>query len=406
MGVTVGQRNDRPGWWVFINHQGNRIKKCFGNDKKLAQAFAAKIEAKLRWAAANGEAVTLSSPDQPSPTVKQYLTDWVESYAKVHCKRTTAKSYERVLQLHIYPMFGGRRLQEVTRADIKRLIADLVAKGLKKQTIHNILTPVKEAYHHAMDDGLVNSNPVARTGRLTRSKEDRRTHLAPLTMDEVLSLLCNTKEEKPCLYTVLLAAVRAGLREGELIGLQWSDIDFRGGFIEVRRAVAWGEISTPKSHKIRRVDMSAQLGETLQTLKETRSLEASMHGKIMPQWVFVTPSWSRWDEGNLRRAFYQSLEGAGLRRVRVHDLRHTYASLLIEQGAHPKYIQEQMGHSSIQVTMDIYGHLFPSRDRGWAQKLDDPRLMASSAPMTHPTSSVGERSGVEVDVLIGGPDTN
>ena len=122
--------------------------------------------------------------------------------------------------------------------------------------------------------------------------------------------------------------------------------------------------------------------------------------------MFLTPSWTRWDEGNLRRAFYQCLEDAALRMVRFHDLRHTYASLLIEQGAHPKYIQEQMGHSSIQVTMDIYEHLCPSRDREWAEKLDDPRLEGESATQPQPASLVGERSGVEVAENTGGPDTN
>lgn len=114
--------------------------------------------------------------------------------------------------------------------------------------------------------------------------------------------------------------------------------------------MAHGVESSTKSHKIRPVDMTPQLAKTLQTLKETRSLEASMEGVPMPEYVFVTPSWTRWDDSNLREAFRELLTKAEIRHVRFHDLRHTYASLMAKAGAPPKYVQEQLGHSSIQVT--------------------------------------------------------
>jgi integrase len=276
MGVIVKQRPDKPGWWVFVNYQGKRTKKCFGSDKKGAKAFADKLSARLKWAEASGECLALSKPDQQMPTVEEYLQEWLSTYAEVHCKPTTARGYRLWLTNHIFPAFGNRQLHEVSRADIKRLIAHLVEKGLNKHTIHNILTPLKEGYHHAMDEGIVVSNPVARTGRLTRSKEDRRTHIAPLTADEVRTLLQTASEKASSVHSLLLCAVRTGLRQGELIGLQWSDIDFRGGFIDVRRAVAMRQLSTTKSHKIRRVDMTPQLIHDLKRLKETRSLQAGM----------------------------------------------------------------------------------------------------------------------------------
>jgi integrase len=100
--------------------------------------------------------------------------------------------------------------------------------------------------------------------------------------------------------------------------------------------------------------------------------------------VFLSPEGLRWDERNLRRGWYRCLEQAEIRCVRFHDPRHTFISLLIEQGAHPKYIQEQAGHSSSQVTMDTSGHLFPNRDRGWTDKLDDRPQEADLAPSAHP----------------------
>lgn len=183
---------------------------------------------------------------------------------------------------------------------------------------------------------------------------------------------------------MLLCAVRAGLRMGELIGLRWTDLDFHGRFIEVRHSVVLGEETTTKSHKIRRVEMSNQLHSVLKRLREIRELEAMARNEPMLPWVFLSPERQRLDERNLRRGWYRCLERAGIRKVRFHDLRHSFISLLIEQGAHPKYIQEQAGHSSIQVTMDTYGHLFPSRERGWADKLDDEGWRGETAPSVHP----------------------
>ena len=121
--------------------------------------------------------------------------------------------------------------------------------------------------------------------------------------------------------------------------------------------------TTTKTHKIRRVDVSPQLASVLQALKETRQIEASLAGQTMPEWVFLSPTGHRLNDDLLRAAFHACLETAGLRRVRFHDLRHTYASLMIQQGANPKYIQQQLGHGSISITLDIYSHLFPGDDR-------------------------------------------
>ncbi len=148
-------------------------------------------------------------------------------------------------------------------------------------------------------------------------------------------------------------------------------LDSRRGFIEVRRGVVLRQEITTKSHKIRRVDMSHQLQETLHALKEVRQLEAMSKGQDMVPWVFVSPTVTRWDNRNLRRGWSRCLEAAGIRHIRFHDLRHTYASTLAQQGVSPKYVQAQLGHSSIQVTMDVYSHLFETRSRDYINQLDD-----------------------------------
>ena len=102
------------------------------------------------------------------------------------------------------------------------------------------------------------------------------------------------------------------------------------------------QVTSTKTHKIRRVEMSPQLSRTLKQVKKTRSLEASLKGTTMPEWVFLTPHGHRLTTEVLQKAFYACLDGADIRRVRFHDCRHTYASLLIQQGANVKYIQQQL----------------------------------------------------------------
>ena len=252
MAVKLRERSGK-GWYVVTDWKGQRKTKFFGKDKKLAKAFADKLAAKLKWAEESGEPLRLSSPDGTIPTVQAYFKEWLTTYAEIHCKPATATDYRGALENHIFPALGDRKLHEVSRGDVKRLIASLAGKGLKKQSIHNVLTPFKEGYHHAMDEGIVNSNPVTSMGHLMKNREDPRSRIFPLTAQEVRTLLQVAQEKMPTLYPLFLCAVRTGLREGELLGLQWGDVDFKGGFIEVRRGIVRRQVSTTKTHKIRRV---------------------------------------------------------------------------------------------------------------------------------------------------------
>ncbi|HJY87997.1 MAG TPA: site-specific integrase [Candidatus Acidoferrales bacterium] len=370
MGVKVREVK-RKGWYVFINWRNQRKAKSFSS-KEAARAFAKKLEARLKWADVSGEPLALSQPEQQMPTVKAYLTDWLKTYAQVHCKPSTAAGYQQDCVKHVFPAIGDRPLHEVSRAHVKRLIATWWSHGLKKRTIHNILTPLKEAYQHAIDDGLLTVNPVSNMGRALRSRDSADAHIDPLTAEEVRTVLQQAKQTAPLLYPLFLCAVRTGMRQGELLGLQWGDIDFHGQFIEVRRAIVRRQETTTKTHKIRRVDMSPQLANALSVLRETRECEAAMHDRPLAPWIFLGPTERRVSNELVRNAFRTCLTAAGLRLVRFHDLRHTFASLLIQQGANVKYIQQQLGHGSISITLDIYSHLFHGDHRHHVHQLDDP----------------------------------
>jgi integrase len=395
MAVKVGRRKDKPGWWVFVNFRGQRTKRCFPNDRageKAARAFAEKLAARLKWAAVSGEAIVLSQPDQRIPTVGNYLTNWLHAYAKVNCKASTYEEYERAVEGQLVPALGQKPLDALKREDLKQFIANCVESGKSRSTIRNYLAPLKSAYFQAVEDGLLTVNPVTRVSRLCKEAKAGKEAMQPLSRKEVNILLGQVQEKVPYLHPLLLCAVRTGLRRGELIGLQWGDVDFHSRFLIVRRAIVRNRVGAPKSGKVRRVDLSGQLVATFQHLKELRELEAmAKNVTLQPDaWVFLSPKGYRLDERNLETAWARCLKAAGIRQIRFHDLRHTFASLLIEQGAHPKYIQEQMGHSSIQVTMDTYGHLFPNRNRGLVDRLDMTEGEFESAPQSHPQEKVAK----------------
>lgn len=142
----------------------------------------------------------------------------------------------------------------------------------------------------------------------------------------------------------------------------------------MKRNLVDGHVTTPKSGKGRRVDLSAQLREALEALRVERKRETLRRGwRDVPAWVFANDQGNLVDPDNFRhRVWPKFLEKAGFRQIRIHDLRHTYASLLIQNGESLAYVQEQMGHHSIRVTVDTYGHLVPGGNRAAVDRLDDP----------------------------------
>ena len=230
-----------------------------------------------------------------------------------------------------------------------------------------------------MEDGLLTINSALKPGKFL-PKVSKRGSINPLTRDEASTFVEAARQHAPTNYPLFLCALRTGLRQGELLALQWGDVDYHGRFIEVRRNYTHGRIATPKSGETRRVDMSRELTRVLKDLYTERQLDAAANGwKDIPPWVFCSETGGLLDPDNLRkRVFYTLLKTSGLRRIRFHDLRHTFASLLLQQGESPVYVKEQMGHSSIQITVDLYGHLIPGGNKQAVDRLDGSVDKASS----------------------------
>jgi len=365
MGVVVRQKVRGRGnpWWVFINHQGKRKSVKVG-DKTKAQEVAAKIEKALAEKKLNIH--------ESNKTFGNYAREWLEKVVPVTLKSSTREDYRAILKNHILPDFESKPITHITRIMVKDFLSDKLQKGLAASTVTHIKNVLSGVFNRAVDDQVIGNNPAQRLGKLIKPKS-RRLEVQPLTRQE-LSLLLDTAAKKfPRHYPLILLLARTGLRLGEALALQWADIDFNGRFIEVRRNLSRSRIETPKNGKSRRVDMSRQLTQTLKELIHQRKMEAVKKGwGQVPEWIFITESGSLVDPNNWRhRVFNKVLAKAGLRRIRIHDLRHGMASQLIQNGESLAYVRDQLGHHSIKVTVDIYGHLAPEGNKDAVDRLDD-----------------------------------
>ena len=371
MGVTIRKRGGK--WYVFVNYHGQRKAKCVGSSRKLAEQVRTQLEAKL----ALGD---LGFLDKPSGmTFEQYSQLWLKQHAEVELKPSTVDFYTQFLRLYVVPRFGQAQLVNIERSQVKDFLSELSAKGdLSRNTLRLILCTLRVILNHAVEDGLINHNPAEKLGRFT--KTEKPAHQAEaMTRAESEAFLAATLELCPDYHPLFLMALRAGLRKGELIAVRWGDIQFGGSendpnrYILVQRNFVHGKFTTPKSKKSRRVDLSRELRMALMGLRDKQMLKAFMNGQpsIADELVFPSKAGTVLDPSNLfHYHFLPCLEHAGLRRFRFHDLRHTFGSLLIQDGASLAYVRDQMGHSSIQITVDVYGHLIPGANINWVDGLD------------------------------------
>src|SRR5262245_51108572 len=228
-------------------------------------------------------------------------------HASQACKFSTARVYQANLRRHIFPVIGELAPNAIGRAESRALIAACREKKLGKdgtkrlsrKSLENIARTVSSVLSQAVEDGLITANPAFRLGRYLRNGAEVRREIRPLTREECEVLLKAARQYAPDIYPLLLCALRTGLRLGELLALQWGDVDFNGRFIEVRRNLVAGRVTSPKSGKSRRVDMSTQLTTTLQAALTTR--KALEHGwPEVPEWVFCNSQGGPLDGDNLR----------------------------------------------------------------------------------------------------------
>lgn len=292
-------------------------------------------------------------------------------------KQTTREHYERVLDHHVHPTLGSRRVRDLTRGRLKALLLQKLADGLAPGTVSIIHRTLRAMLSAAVDDGVLLANPASRLGRTLRlvpAKATRQEDIKAMTREQLATFLGVATVDEPRTYPLLLLLARTGLRIGEALALQWEDVDLHGHTLRVARSLADNgqRVDTPKSGHGRDVDLSQQLAATLRGVDAARKARALRKGIARPPWVFPSERGETLDPHNVRRAFRRILERAKLPpHFTPHCLRHTFASLLLADGKPIVYVQRQLGHASITLTVDTYGKWLPMADKGAVDSLDD-----------------------------------
>lgn len=297
-------------------------------------------------------------------TFSEMAVIWLES-VKFDVKPSAYSDYEIQVRKHLLPYFAKKKIDTITPADVDRFRTAKAGETrpdgspYSSRRVNKALVTLGAIFRYAVEHEYLDKSP---TRFMKKVKEDKR-EMDFLTPDEIQRLLdaCS-----PFLYPICFTAIMTGLRQAELFGLKWSDVDFDAGEIKVRRSYhpTHGFSSTKSEKGERTVVMSPALAGVLAYHKATT-------GGVTDDLVFRNKVGNPIDYHNVeRREFHAALDRAGLRRIRWHDLRHTFAALMVANGEYPTKIQEQMGHADIGTTFNTYGHLMPDSSKGIGERLD------------------------------------
>lgn len=373
MGVKIQKPGDpgHPGGnrriYVRVNYRGRRKTRVF-NSSKAAETYAETVEYHLK----HGEPERIFTepepplPPPPAPTFAEVAERWLAVDAG-ELKIGTREAYQSIINQHLLPTFGTRPVSGISVADVENWWVRLRETRSSRNHLSAIRGILSGIFRRAVAMEIITRNPVdalpMRQGRMDRTVR----HAEWLTEAELSKLLTLAREREPRYYPLLLTLATTGVRFGEALGLQVGDVDATRCRLSVRRAIRKRREGSPKSGKAREVDVPPSTMAVLRDWTETVRAEAAVRG-AEACWPFPSAAGTPMDDPIPRRAFRRVLRAAGIRRrIRVHDLRHTYASLAIQRGVPLLVVSRQLGHGSIGVTADVYGHLDPEATRGAAE---------------------------------------
>ena len=361
-----GECNCKPGYQAsaWSRKDGRPIRKTFPT-LAAARGWRADAQTQLRKG-------TLRAP---TPTTVRQAAEALIEGARRGAIRTrsaetykpsTVRSYEEALRLRVLPELGAVRLSALSANDLQDFADGLVAQGLDASTVRNTLLPLRVIYRRAISRGEVALDPT-RHLELPAVRGRRERTASP---EEAGSLVAAAPVGDRAIWAT---ALYGGVRRGELLALEWRDVRLAEGKICVRRSLDLREgVIGPKSRAGSRVVPVAT------HLRKQLAEHRLRMGRPEEGLVFATSSGRHFDPSTVARRAQKAWNAADLQPITLHECRHTYASLMIAAGVNAKALSTYMGHASITVTLDRYGHLLPGNEREAAGRLD--AYLAKQAP--------------------------
>lgn len=363
---------------------GKRKRKTvYGKTKKEVMEKINKIKYELQTGIYTGE---------NDITIKDWVLTWLNEYKKNSLKKGTYTNYHTYTNNHIIPNIGDVKIQDLRADHIQSMYNKLLesgrknpskiqSKGLSPTTIKRIHIIINASLKQALKNGLINKNVAEAVTVPKQIKQE----IQPLLKEEIQKFLEVAKEDR--LYAAFLLECGTGLRRGELLGLKWEDIDFKKRTLRVRRSLVIQyyvnaaeegkstavEFETPKTDKSKRtISIPLNIIKELIIHRRKQNEEKLMQGKYYnnEDLLFCNINGTRYHPITLTSRFKRMLKKAGVKDARFHDLRHSVATLLLEENVHPKVVREVLGHSTITTTLDIYSHVSLDKKEEAAAKLN------------------------------------
>lgn len=326
-------------------------------------------------------------------TVDEYLDKWLHQAVQKRVREQTFHSYKDLLARHIRPAIGKQRLSDISALTLQTVYSKMLDAGLSARTVRYCHAVVSSAFKQAEKWGILEKD-ISRLVELPKQERRKKTVLS----QEQTALFLQAVNEGP-LGVVFNFAISTGMRPEEYLALQWDDIDFHRGIVTVQRVIVWRRgggwhFQDPKTEQSRRaVPIGAALQAMLREHKKNQLEERLRAGNLWEDHglVFSSETGSPIETGNLRRRHFKpALDRAGLDpRIRLYDLRHTMATLLLKGNVHPKIVSERLGHSTIKMTLDTYSEVLPNMQKVAVDQLEEMLYSGHS----HTTRTPKEKNG-------------
>lgn len=369
--MTVYRRSRAKSWSVLVELRrdavGNRRRVYEGGFRTKREALAAELSIKSELA--RGTWV-----DQSSLTVGEHVLRWLDQHSH-NIKPTTHQSYAANVTNHIIPHLGHIKLQELTVAQLNEFYSTLLTNGriktgsdkggsLSPTTVRYIAIILGKSLQDALESGQVVRN-VAVAARKPRISQETKNEVRTWSASEVAQFLDSTSVDR--LHPLWVLYATTGLRRGEGLGLRWEDVDLQGGHASIRQnlvVVRGGlKFGTPKNNRGRQISLANQTAKALSTWRAVQLTEKLALGVTWDNSsgnVFTREDGSPLHPDRVTSEFRRSQKRTELPKITLHQLRHTWATLALQAGIQPKIVSENLGHSSIQITMDTYSHVLPT----------------------------------------------